>query len=77
MMIQIVISILIPIFMGFMLSNLFYIKRDSIFSDFWIKACLGVGLGFGISSSLFFVWLVIFGKFTNGFILLELILSTL
>ena len=67
--------IFIPIIIGFLfVSNLF---PKSIFSDFLLKLTLGTGFGIGISSSLFFLWILIFKNHAKEFFLVEIALILL
>ena len=61
------ISFAIPVFSGFFLVDALLKKQARGFFGILFEACLAVGLGFGISSALFFIWLVVLGSSGAGF----------
>ena len=42
--------------------------------NFWLKVCLAIGVGLGLSSCGFFICLLIFGSSSNTFVVLDLLL---
>lgn len=64
-------SILIPVFIGFLLCQLLWQSKKPYFS---VKICLSVGLGLGISSCCFFLWLLYLKPEVKSFIMLEAII---
>lgn len=64
-------ALLLPILLGFVLVSLFWGRNQGIPESFLLKTSLSVGLGFGLTSVLFFAWILIAGHFGIGFILLE------
>lgn len=67
-------SLLIPLATGLLIVSVFWPKGGPSFSDVLLKCCLSVGFGFGSSSCLVFVWMMIVGRLTRGVFILELIL---
>ncbi len=67
-------SFLPPLTMGFLIVSVFWHKGSSLFSDLPLKCCLSVGIGFGTSSCLVFIWMMIVARLTRGVFLLELML---
>lgn len=63
-------SILISLSIGFLLSYILLPAKLTLNSLF-IKVSLSVGLGFGISSSIFFLCLLVFRSSNNAFIIVE------
>lgn len=67
-------SILVPIFIGFLFVCLLWPDQRTGRSCLLLKGCLAVGLGFGISSCIFFLWLLISSLSSNGFVMTEIAL---
>lgn len=67
-------SLIIPLFIGFLLILLFWPTQQQIQSHLIIKCCLAIGLGFGVSSYIFFVWLAVFGQLGKGSFIIEIVL---
>ena len=67
-----ILSFLIPILIGFFLISILMPREESI-AHFWMRVCLGIGIGFGIVSCIFFVWLALFDPANKGFIFVEII----
>ena len=63
----ILVSVLVPLALGFLFLCLLWPDSASVFADFLFKCCLSVGFGFGISSGMVFVWLLLAGHLTPGF----------
>ena len=68
---RLLLSVLIAGFLGTGLVFLFWPFRGWLKVDLWIKLSLSVALGYGISSCVFFVWLMAFGAPGIGFMLTE------
>lgn len=61
-------ALLLPAAIGFIFVSLFW-PRDIPFRRMvLIKCCLGVGVGFGLFSCFFFIWLLLFGPSSKGLI---------
>ena len=73
-MFSVFLSLLIPLLIGFLISRLVWRVQRAVWSHLLFGGSLGVGLGLGISSSIFFVWLLLFGPSRSGFVLIELAL---
>src|SRR5713226_3167693 len=54
-------SILVALGLGFSFTCLLWPKRRRLLPDLLLIISLSVGLGFGITSLLFFLWLIVFG----------------
>jgi len=54
-------SILIPLVLGFVLVLFLWPNQKPFYYSFLLKGSLSAGLGFGISSIIFFLWLLVFG----------------
>lgn len=67
-------SLLPPLATGFLIVSVFWHKDRSLFSNLPLKSCLSVGFGFGSSSCLVLVWMLIVGRLTRGVIICELML---
>ncbi len=67
-------SFLPPLTMGFLIVSVFWHKDGSLFSDLPLKCCLSVGFGFGTSSCLVFIWMMIVGQLTRGVLVCESVL---
>ena len=61
------IALLLPVLIGFTFLSLLW--PASLRSHLWLKLCLAVGVGFGLFSLLFFLFLVLFGASRQGLIL--------
>jgi hypothetical protein len=64
-------AFLLPILLGFALVTLFWGRDQTVPESFLLKTSLSVGLGFGLTSALYFAWILIVGRFGMDFILLE------
>ncbi len=65
----ILLALLIPVMIGFNSISVIWRDRPSIRMLLVMKSCLAVGLGFGISSCISFVSLVVFGELAPGSII--------
>ena len=68
------ISFLPPLTIGFLIVSALWHKDIPIFSDLALKCCLSVGFGYGVSSCLVFVWMLVVGRLTRGVFVCELVL---
>ncbi|NNL41619.1 MAG: hypothetical protein HKO79_03935, partial [Desulfobacterales bacterium] len=73
-MMLVLISLALPIVTAFLIVNLVWPKKDSIYAEFAIKTCLSIGLGLGLSSWSFFICLVIFRGEKKHFLWFDLII---
>lgn len=64
-------AVLLPILLGFALVSLLRDRDQGVPGSFMLEGSLSVGLGFGLASALFFAWILIAGRYSGGFILLE------
>ncbi len=64
-------SLLLPLFTGFILVSLFWPTKSP---DLLMKCCLAIGVGFGVSSCLFFIWFSVVGSEVKGLFLAEIVL---
>ncbi len=64
-------SMSLPILVGFLLITYLWPNHVSLRSFFGVKSCLAVGLGFGLTSLMFFLWLLFFKTFDRNFIIIE------
>src|SRR5215210_7444088 len=71
-MFYLLISLLIPVLMGFTFVSILW--PGSIRANLFVKSCLAIGTGFGIFSLLFFLFLSIFGASRKGLLLAEAVL---
>ena len=75
--VYLVISILIPILIGFSLVRVcipaerYWCRHD------WLRLALGIGVGFGICSSTLFVWLLVYGSINPLYIIVEISLAAI
>jgi hypothetical protein len=69
--IKIFLSILLALGLGFAVAGLFWPRQRRLLPDLPLVLSLSVGLGFGITSLLFFLWLLIFGPAGTAFALCE------
>jgi hypothetical protein len=60
--------------MGFLIVSTLWPKGRGILSDLALKCCLSVGFGFGASSCLVFVWMMVVGQLNPGMLVSELML---
>ncbi|HET7143287.1 MAG TPA: hypothetical protein VFI68_04625, partial [Anaerolineales bacterium] len=68
--------LLIPVFFGYVLLSLLWRARNVW--QFVLKIFLGIGVGFGINSCLYFVWLLVFNRQDNfGLLQSAIIIPTL
>jgi hypothetical protein len=63
-------SILLCVLTGFVWVSLCWPNPRSTYEDILIKAPLAAGLGFGITSAIFFLWLLVIGP-TGGYFIFE------
>lgn len=68
--IKILLSLLTPILIGY-----FLLKILSAVGNFWARLCLSIGIGFGVSSYLFFLWLLIAGRESPAFMIVQIALA--
>ena len=67
--------LLLPVVIGFVFASLFW-PRDIPFRRLvLIRCCLGVGVGFGLFSCFFFIWLLLFGPSSKGLVATQVILG--
>ncbi len=66
-------SLIVSFITGYLFCFLLWPDRKSIFSDIIIKASLGVGVGFGFSSIVCFIWLLLRTPQGSGFIKVDFI----
>ena len=71
-MIYMMLSFLVPIFAGFLVLSLLCPELNSYKNSLILKSCLAVGLGFGIFSLVYFLWLVAIGSHTRGIIIIDI-----
>jgi hypothetical protein len=69
-----ILSLFLPLTSGFLFVSLFWRKDRSVFADLPLRCCLAVGFGFGISSCLVFVWMILVGRLSRGVFVCESIL---
>jgi len=67
-------SLLVPFAIGFLVVSVLWPADRSLFSDLPLKCCLSVGFGFGSSSCVVFVWMLIAGRLTRGVFVCEFLL---
>ena len=67
-------SLLPPLLTGFLLTSVLWSKKERISSDLPLKFALSVGFGFGTSSCLVFLWMMVVGRLTRGILVCELLL---
>lgn len=72
MIFSLLLSLIMPFFMGFLLICFFWPDQRPVRSNLLFKGCLAVGLGFGISSCIFFVWLLVISPINNNFVRIEI-----
>jgi hypothetical protein len=65
------VSLLPPLLMGFFIVSLLWPSERPLLSDLPLKCCLSVGFGFGASSCMVFLWMLIVGQLTRGVFVLE------
>ena len=66
-------SLLPPLFIGFFLASVLWNREEHIFSDLPLKFALSVGFGFGTSSCLVLLWMMVVGRLTRGILVCELL----
>lgn len=64
-------AFLLPILLGFALVSLLRDRDREAPGFLLLTGSLSVGLGFGLTSALYFLWILIAGRFGTGFLLLE------
>jgi 4-amino-4-deoxy-L-arabinose transferase-like glycosyltransferase len=69
-----IVSVLVPLAMAFLFLCLVWPGSTPVFADLPFKCCLSVGFGFGISSCLVFVWLLLVGNLRPGLFVCQLAL---
>ena len=67
-------SFLVPFAIGFLVVSVLWPTDRSLFSDLPFKCCLSVGFGFGSSSCVVFIWILIAGRLTRGVFACEFLL---
>jgi hypothetical protein len=72
-MLALVLTIFIPILFGFILVFFLWPNQKPFYYDFLIKVNIATGLGFGISSAIYFLWLLVVGP-NSIFIIFERVL---
>jgi hypothetical protein len=77
MIVKLCLSLLVSLSLGYILANTFLPFNRRGYSDFILKSSLAVGLGFGSTSCIYFLCLVLLGPGINGVIILEAGLLTL
>jgi 4-amino-4-deoxy-L-arabinose transferase-like glycosyltransferase len=65
-------ALLIPISTAFLFICLLWPSRNPIRSNSFFKVCLAVGLGFGIFSCAFLIWLSVFGASAKAFWVIQI-----
>lgn len=66
------VSVLVPIALGFLFLCAFWPADGAVLSDLPLKCFLSVGFGFGISSCIFFLRLLLTGRWVPGFVVCQL-----
>src|SRR6516165_2192462 len=74
MMLSLLLSLAVPLLVGFSFIALLWPKREALRCHFLLKACLATAIGFGISSCAFFIWLSSLGARRERFVILEVLL---
>ncbi len=74
MIILLFISLIIPPAIGYFAINSFWPEEGTAHNDFLLRCFIGGGLGFGITSCLFFVWLLVAGPSIGGLVTVEIAL---
>lgn len=64
-------SILTSLWIGFCFLSVFWVDWKSGHEYFLLKCCMASGIGFGISSCCFFLWLILGGTSENSFAIME------
>ena len=64
-------SFLPPLAIGFLIVSVFWHKGRLLLSDLPLKCCLSVGFGFGASSCLVFIWMMVVGQLTRSVFICE------
>lgn len=72
-MLTLLLSFCISLLTGFIAINILWPDRKPLKALMILKGFLAIGLGFGISSCLFFLWLFFFNSSGKGFILMDMI----
>ena len=70
-------SFIIPFFIGFFIINGFWFRQESILSGFALKFILSIGTGVGVSSLVFFMSLFLFTPSRNMVIVFDFVLLLL
>lgn len=71
------IAIFVCIIIGYLIVSLITSNLPDQPRFFWIKIALGVGVGYGISSILSFMWQVVIGSFNILYPIIELFIATI
>jgi hypothetical protein len=74
MIILLLISLIIPLAIGYFIISSFWPETELSQNDFLIRSFIGGGLGFGITSCFFFVWLLVVGPSIGGLVTVEIAL---
>jgi hypothetical protein len=70
-------SLLPPLAMGFLIVSVLWPSERPLLLNLPLKCCLSVGFGFGASSCLVFLWMLIVGQLSRGVFILEFALLAL
>jgi hypothetical protein len=68
-------SILIALLLGTLSAQLAWPPEISLRTHLLLRVIIGTGLGFGVTSLLLFLWLLVFGSLSGGYLLLEMVSS--
>jgi hypothetical protein len=69
------ISLLIPVVVGFAFVRACIPGERYLCRHDWLRLCLGIGVGFGLCSCAFFLWLLTNGTAQSAYIVAEIVLS--
>ncbi len=67
-------AVLLPVVAGFVFVSLFWPRGTSFRDLLLVKCSLGVGLGFGVFSCFFFIWLLLFGPSSKALLATQALL---
>lgn len=71
------ISLLVPITIGFAFVRTCIPGERHLCRHDWLRLCLGIGVGFGLCSCAFFVWLLTYGAVHKAYIAVEIGLAVI